>query len=219
MKTWGAVLRYSLLGLVALVLGTAAFSSGSEVGVVPEVAVAAEGVSAGEAATSRFVFPEEMPAEEKERWARVLEMRNGGSLMDPWWDDEIPHGCPGPSVEFWGLNHEIRIDGHDGFFECWVPEHNSAQGDSISYSSLIHPSNWHFNLQWGYFRGDTLLDYCNWNTYYCGMQTEYVSNAYYTCEESLLVVLWDERPPGSGPLLFGYEIFDGIPWEEYYPCP
>jgi hypothetical protein len=74
-------------------------------------------------------------------------------------------------------------------------------------------------MQLHLMRGDTTLGYCSGNVYDCGRNNIYLS-AYgpVTCEESLIAVLWDLRPPHYGALAFGYEIFEDVPWDEYDTC-
>ena len=89
-------IRMLLLGLVAVVLGTAAAVGVSEGKgrSEPTVAVAAE-VSAPTSEPRRLKLPEEMTEAERERWDRVLELRReGGTLTGDsiWWGDQIPYG-------------------------------------------------------------------------------------------------------------------------------
>ena len=126
---------------------------------------------------------------------------------------------------------------HANFWACWIPEFNAeaAYYDAVPHpvdtvnvlpleleaaeGSILNSYDGNFNLQWGLMRGDTLLGYCSGNARACGHGHYYVNEPDFTCQESLIVTLWDNRyPPEGVHLLFGYEIFEDVPWDEYGAC-
>jgi hypothetical protein len=144
-----------------------------------------------------------------------------GDWAGAWWE-ETPAG-PGHGT------NEI-------FWACFIPEYNSAvtmydtipagytwssgANDWVPQStSFLYSGDENFSVQWAMMRGETMLDYCGGNASECarGQLTYYADDGGFTCEESLVVVMWDLREPGWG-LVFGYEIFDDVPWDEYFVC-
>jgi len=105
MKKRDVVLRISLLGLVAVVLGTAAAMGGSEGGMVRMTRV--EVGMAGEVPTA-LKLPEEMTEEEKLIFARVgaLRAERTPAVRS---EAEFPYGCELDAAYFMGNAYWKRL--------------------------------------------------------------------------------------------------------------
>jgi len=235
MKKRDVVLRISLLGLVAVVLGTAAAMGGSEGGMVPEVAEASAKEGVATRAPRALKLPEEMTEEEKVIFEAIAALRNprGITVQNP---DSPPYGCEIEHVLFMGTAWRVLLDdwvdhSQPNLWKCWVEgynEENAPPADSIALGdddgstvgSLRYHADEEFYLWWGLYRGESLLGYCAGNVYDCGgyWGDEKIFDGYWTCEESLVVVLWDHRNLPAAPLLFWFEQFDDVPWDEYGTC-
>lgn len=134
------------------------------------------------------------------------------------WSQEAPY--VGSHWKFWSC----FVAAYNEFREMGDPIPHGVYQDSISGNwfaesgSFLHPYDSNYSVQWATMRADTILDYCGGNAWDCARPgvTYYAYDGGFTCAESLIVVMFDER--GPGPLVFGYEIFDDVPWDEYFAC-
>jgi len=236
MKKRDVVLRISLLGLVAVVLGTAAAMAGSEGGMVPEVAVAS--VEEGEATPlpRSAKLPKEMTETERAIFEAVSVLRKPRTAIAAQDPGAPPYGCEIEHVLFMGTAWRVLLDdwvdqSQPNLWECWVEgynDENAPPADSIllgdddgsTVGSLRYYADEDFGLWWGLYRGESLLGYCAGNVYDCGgyWGDEKIFDSSWTCEESLVVVLWDHRDPPAAPVLVAFEQFEDVPWDEYGTC-